>query len=37
LFFNLLAGSRLFLAQQEQQQIRVGVTVAKAQCSCWSL
>jgi hypothetical protein len=37
LFFDLLAGSRLFLARQEQQQIGVGVTVAKAQRPCWSL
>jgi hypothetical protein len=37
LFFNLLAGSRFFLARQEQQQIGAGVTVTKAQCPCCSL
>jgi hypothetical protein len=37
LFFDLLASLRLFLARQEQQQIWVGVTVAKAQQPCWSL
>ena len=34
---RLLAGSWLFLARQEQQQIRVSVPVAKAQQPCWML
>jgi len=34
---RLLAGSGLFLARQEQQQIVVGVPVAKAQQPCWML
>ena len=34
---RLLAGLGLFLARQEQQQIRVGVSVAKAQQPCWML
>ena len=34
---QLLAGSGLFLARQEQQQIGVGVPVAKVQQPCWML
>jgi len=34
---RLLAGSGLFLARQEQQQIRVGIPIAKAQQPCWML
>ena len=34
---RLLAGSGLFLARQEQQQIGVGVPVTKAQQPCWML
>ena len=36
-YSRLLAGSGLFLARQEQQQIEVGVPVAKAQQPCWML
>ena len=36
-YSRLLAGSGLFLARQEQQQIGVGVPVAKAQQPYWML
>ena len=36
-YSRLLAGSGLFLAWQEQQQIGADVPIAKAQQPCWML